>query len=82
MARDARLLAVRRRVRCLVRGGHRWTTSRDVAGAVTLCSRCGALRHVRVESAAHGSFKGHTDVAAEFGPLPSHGPEEIDAAQP
>jgi hypothetical protein len=55
---------------------------RDVAGPVTTCSRCGALRHVRVESVAHGSFKGHTDLAAEFGPLSSHGPEELDAEQP
>jgi hypothetical protein len=66
---------------CFVRGGHRWVTAGDVAGSLTLCSRCGVLRHVRVESVAHGSFKGHTDLAAEFPPLPSHGPEEIDADQ-
>jgi len=69
------------RVVCLA-GGHRWVTTADVAGSVTTCSRCGALRHLRVESVAHGSFKGHTDLAAEFGPLPSHGPEELDAEQP
>jgi hypothetical protein len=70
-----------RPVVCFVRGGHRWVTVGDVAGSVTSCSRCGVLRHVRVESVAHGSFKGHTDLAAEFAPLPSHGPEEIDAEQ-
>jgi hypothetical protein len=70
-----------RRVVCLARR-HRWVTMRDVAGPVTTCARCGALRHMRVESVAHGSFKGHTDLAAEFGPLSSHGPEELDAEQP
>ncbi|HEX5174035.1 MAG TPA: hypothetical protein VFV91_07830 [Gaiellaceae bacterium] len=80
MARDAGLLIVRPVV-CRVRGGHRWRTTRDVAGAVTVCSRCGVMRHARVESVAHGSFKVHTDLAAEFAPLPSHGPEEIDAQQ-
>jgi len=40
------------------------------------------MRHARVESVAHGSFKCHTDLAAEFEPLPSHGPEELDAEQP
>ena len=80
MARDAGVLALWR-VLCLA-GGHRWVTTADVAGSVTTCSRCGVLRHLRVESVAHGSFKGHTDLAAEFGPLPSHGPEELDAEQP
>jgi hypothetical protein len=80
VARDAGVLAVRR-VACLARR-HSWVTKRDVAGPVTACSRCGALRHVRVESVAHGSFKCHTDLAAEFEPLPSHGPEELDVEQP
>ena len=80
MARDAGVLAVRR-VACLARR-HRWVTTRDVAGPVTTCSRCGVMRHVRVESVAHGSFKCHTDLAAEFEPLPSHGPEELDVEQP
>jgi hypothetical protein len=49
-----------------------------VAGSVTACVRCGALRHQRVESAAHGHFKAHTNLAAEFAPLPTHGAEELD----
>jgi len=77
--RDAGLWA---RVLCNVRGGHRWATTRDAAGGVTACVRCGRLRHVRVESAAHGAFKAHTDLAAEWTPLPSHGQEELDAKQP
>jgi len=80
VARNAGVLGVRS-VACLARR-HRWVTTRDVAGPVTVCSRCGALRHLRVESVAHGHFKAHTDLAAEFEPLPSHGPEELDAEQP
>lgn len=68
-----------RRLLCSLRGGHRWETRSDAAGTLTTCARCGALRHVRVESVRHGHFKGHTDLAAEFAPLPEHGPEELDA---
>ena len=66
-----------RRLPCLLRR-HRWATTTDVAGSVTACVRCGALRHQRVESAAHGHFKAHTNLAAEFAPLPQHGAEELD----
>lgn len=66
-----------RRLPCLLRP-HRGATSTDVAGSVTACVRCGALRHQRVESAAHGHFKAHTNLAAEFAPLPQHGAEELD----
>jgi hypothetical protein len=67
-----------RRFLCSLRG-HAWRTSHDPAGAVTACARCGAIRHARVESAAHGHFKAHTNLAAEFGPLPEHGADELDA---
>ena len=67
------------RVVCFIRGRHRWVTRHDAAGHLTSCARCGVLRHVRLESVAHGSFKVHTNVAAEFSPLPSHGPEELNA---
>jgi hypothetical protein len=66
------------RIPCLLLGGHRWTTARDSAGSLTTCRRCSALRHRRVESAAHGHFKAHMNVAADFGPLPEHGAEELD----
>jgi len=58
-------------------GGHRWTTSGDAAGSVTTCSRCGALRHVRKGSIWEGDMH-----SGDRGPLPSHGPEELDAEQP
>ena len=66
------------RLPCFLLGGHRWATARDSAGSLTTCTRCRALRHRRVESAAHGQFKGHVNVAAEFSPLPEHGAEELD----
>jgi hypothetical protein len=67
---------------CSARGGHRWATASDVAGAVTACSRCGRVRHIRVESPGHRHFKAHTNLAAEWTPLPEHGSEELDAEQP
>jgi hypothetical protein len=73
---DERLNGVR--IPCLLHGGHRWATSKDAAGSLTACARCGALRHQRLESAAHGHFKAHTNLAAEFAPLPTHGAEELD----
>ena len=66
------------RLLCSFRG-HAWRTSHDTAGAVTACRRCGAIRHGRVESVAHGHFKAHTNLAAEFRTLPEHGAEELDA---
>ena len=45
---------------------------------LTIHARCGALRHHRLESVAHGHFKAHTNLAAEFAPLPTHGAEEVD----
>ena len=70
------------RIVCSIRGGHHWATAPDAAGGVTVCTRCGRLRHVRVESAGHGHFKAHTNLAVEWPPIPSHGEEEIDAEQP
>ena len=67
------------RALCSVRGGHRWATTGDAAGSVTACSRCGRLRHVRVESVAYHHFKAHTNLAVDWPPIPSHGEEEIDA---
>jgi hypothetical protein len=34
-----------RRLACLVRGGHRWETTTDVAGSITTCGRCGTVKH-------------------------------------
>jgi hypothetical protein len=69
------------RLPCLLLGGHRFATARDSASSLTTCTRCRALRHQRVESAAHGHFEAHMNVAAEFAPLPTHGVEEL-AAEP
>jgi hypothetical protein len=63
---------------CLVRGGHRWRTVTDAAGPTTTCTRCGALRHLRLEAAGHGEFKAHTNLAFRWPSLPSHGAEELD----
>ena len=68
-----------RQFACSLRGGHRWKTTSDVAGSITLCGRCGALRHGRTETVRDASFKVHTDVAADFPRLESHGPEELAA---
>jgi hypothetical protein len=68
------------RLPCLLRG-HHWVTARDSAGSLTTCTRCKALRHQRVESAAHGHFKAHMNLAVEWAPLPAHGAEEL-AAEP
>jgi hypothetical protein len=68
-----------RHIGCAVRGGHRWETTSDAAGSMTCCGRCGALRHGRTESVKDASFKVHTDVAADFPRLSSHGPEELRA---
>ena len=67
---------------CFVHGGHHWHTTADGAGPVTMCTRCGALRHIRVESASHGEFKGHTNLAFKWPSLPSHGTEELDENEP
>ena len=64
---------------CLVRGGHRWRTVNDAAGPTTTCTRCGSLRHTRIESASYGTFKAHTNLAYKWDSLPSHGSEELDA---
>jgi len=64
---------------CLVRGGHRWGTVTDGAGPTTACARCGALRHLRIETVGHGHFKAHTNLAYKWDAIPSHGSEEIDA---
>jgi hypothetical protein len=45
---------------------------------MTTCGRCGAIRHTRVESASYGEFKGHTDLAYKWPPMPSHGTDELD----
>ena len=34
------------RATCLIRG-HNWEEHTDPAGTLTVCARCGALRHVR-----------------------------------
>jgi hypothetical protein len=31
-----------------------------------------------MESASHGAFKGHTDLAFKWPPIPSHGTDELD----
>ena len=67
-----------RKLFCLARGGHRWRTVTDPAGGTTTCARCGTLRHSKSESVSHGHFKAHTNLAAEFAPLPTHGAEELD----
>jgi hypothetical protein len=67
-----------RHLLCSVRGGHRRTTTSDTAGSITSCGRCGALRHGRTESVRDGLFKVHTDLAAEFPRLRSHGPEDLE----
>jgi len=66
------------RLICSARGGHRWQMTSDVAGPITICTRCGTLRHGRTESVRDGVFKGHTDLAAEWPRLRSHGSEEVD----
>ena len=38
---------VLRRMLCVVRGGHRWETTTDTGGSITLCTRCGKLDHTR-----------------------------------
>jgi hypothetical protein len=63
---------------CLVRGGHRWHSAADAAGSTTTCARCGAVRHTRVESASHGTFKAHTNLAFKWPSMPSHGTDELD----
>jgi hypothetical protein len=63
---------------CLLRGGHHWSTVADPAGSTTTCTRCGALRHLRVESASYGEFKGHTDLAFTWPSIPEHGADELD----
>jgi len=72
-------LFVVRQLLCSVRGGHRWKTTSDAAGAITSCARCGALRHGRTESVKDGSFKPHVNLAADFPHLRSHGAEELEA---
>ena len=67
-----------RRLICLLHGGHHWRTVADVAGPMTTCKRCGAIRHTRVESASYGEFKGHTDLAYKWPPMPSPGTDELD----
>jgi hypothetical protein len=54
------------RLACLVRGGHRWDTVTDAAGQLTMCARCGALRHATTTSVEEASFRVHTDVAADY----------------
>jgi hypothetical protein len=63
---------------CLIRGGHQWRSAADAAGSMTTCARCGALRHTRVESAGHGTFKAHTNLAFKWPSMPSHGTDELD----
>jgi hypothetical protein len=29
----------------MARGGHRWETTTDVVGSITVCERCGKLSH-------------------------------------
>ena len=40
------MMSAFRRLFCVVRLGHRWETAEDPYGGVTVCSRCGYLRHV------------------------------------
>ncbi len=67
-----------RRLRCLVRGGHRWQTASDDAGQLVSCSRCGTLLRRRTRAADDASFLMHTDVAADFARRETHGSEEIE----
>jgi hypothetical protein len=46
-----------RRLLCLARGGHKWETSSDPAGAVTTCVKCGAVQHDR--GGIEGTAPGH-----------------------
>ena len=38
-------MSLLRRLACAARGGHRWETTTDVVGSITVCGRCGKLRH-------------------------------------
>jgi hypothetical protein len=66
------------RLVCLARGGHRWHTTADAAGSTTTCTRCGGLRHTRVESASYGTIKAHTNLAFKWPSIPSHGSDDLD----
>jgi hypothetical protein len=53
------------RLRCAVRGGHRWETTEDPYGGITVCSRCGSLRHAR--GASDPSSRGPRDAVGGGG---------------
>ena len=40
---------------CVVRGGHRWETTTEAGGSVTVCARCGKVQHDRGGSGADAS---------------------------
>jgi hypothetical protein len=67
------------RLLCVVLGGHRWRTISDQTESMTVCARCGTLRHRRSRSAEDMSFLMHTDVAADFSRRPTRGAEEPKA---
>ena len=54
-------MSLLRRLACLVRGGHRWETTSDIAGSITTCARCGKLVHVRTESPDQRGYGGGGD---------------------
>ena len=39
------VMSLLRRLACVARGGHRWETTTDVAGSISVCGRCGKLGH-------------------------------------